>query len=440
MNILLRLLPTGTIVLTITTFASYAMGLLRDRVLAQSFGAGRELDAYAAAFLLPDFLFNFLIASGIAAAVVPILTDLFSKEQKKAQEYINTVIASAVAAMGVLSIFLILFSEQVSALVVPGFSPNDQALVAELLQVLAFSPLFFSISNALGAYLIARRSYFFYGLSPVLYNAGIIFGAIFFTPQFGILGVAYGTLVGALLHLSVRIIDSLRNGFFWQKSFSVKSHEFRHTIRLMIPKMFGHPVEMATFWVFTIFASTLASGSIAIIGLARNFQSVPVSLIGITLATTTFPLLASTLSQKNIPEFNRLFQKSFWLILLGSTAAALFIYAIREPLIALVFGGGAFTQEDIRITAYTLGFFTLSIPTESLSHLLSRAFYAAKNTLLPVLIGIISFAVTLASAWLLIDSLGIAALPVAFFLGSLIKLFLLHIFLPYLIKNFSRTE
>ncbi len=430
MKILLRLLPTGSIILSLTTLASYGAGLLRDRVLAQTFGAGRELDAYTAAFLLPDFLFNLLIAAGIAAAVVPIITDLLAKEKKHALVYLNSVITAGIATMGIVAVLLILFADSVSKLVVPGFAPQDQELVSSLLRILALSPLFFSISNALGAYLIVKRRYFFYGLSPIFYNFGIIFGALFLTPSFGIAGVAYGTLLGALLHLSTRLIDAFQNGFVFHQQLAFRTSEFKKTIHLMIPKMFGHPLELATFWGFTLFASHLAPGSIAIISFARNFQSVPVSLIGITLATTTFPLLASSLTAKNFTEFSHTLKKSFWLILGGSLAAALFIFLVREPLIALVFGGGAFTEANIKTTAFTLGFFTLSIPSESLSHLLARAFYATKNTITPVLIGVASFLVTIAGAWFLTPRLGISALPLAFFIGSLLKLFLLLLSLP----------
>lgn len=435
MKNILRFLPTGSIILSITTFASYGVGLLRDRVLAQTFGAGRELDSYLAAFLLPDFLFNFLIASGIAAAVVPIITDLLQKDTRAAQKYLSSVMSGAVAVMGVVSVFLLLFAGTMSTLIVPGFSPEEQNQVASLLRILAFSPLFFSISNALGAFLIVKRRYLFYGLSPIFYNFGIIAGAFFLAPAFGIMGVAYGTVFGASLHLLLRVFDAFQSGFQFQQSFSFKTTEFQTTIRLMIPKMFGHPVELATFWGFTVLASSLAPGSVTALNFARNFQSVPVSLIGITLATTTFPLLASALTTKNFSEFSRTLKRSLWLILLGSLSAALFIFIVREPLIALVFGGGAFTPEDIQKTALVLGFFTLAIPTESLAHLLARAFYATKNTLVPVLIGLVSFIITISVAWALLPVMGIAAIPFSFFIGSLTKLALLGVFFPFHLKK-----
>ena len=279
MKEILRFIPAGSAVLGITTLASYGMGLLRDRIFAQTFGASRVLDAYNAAFLLPDLLFNVLIASGIAAAFVPIFTDLFHSDRKRSYDYANSVISAAITTMAIAAVLLVIFAESVSVLVAPGFSPEERLMVAKILRILALSPILFGISNALGALLVAKRRFFFYGLSPILYNLGIIGGALFLSPQFGIIGVAIGTVIGAGLHLLTRIIDALLSGFKFEINFKFKTPEFKKTIQLMIPKMFGHPVELAMFWGFTVIASTLGAGSIAILSFARNFQSVPVSII-----------------------------------------------------------------------------------------------------------------------------------------------------------------
>lgn len=426
----LRFLPAGSIVLAITTLASYTAGLLRDRMFAQSFGASRELDAYNAAFLLPDLLFNIFIASGIAAAFVPIITDLLKSDRKRAAEYLGTVITGAMGTMAISALVIVIFAGQISMLVAPGFAPEDQLLVAKLLRYLALSPLIFSASNALGALLIVERRFLYYGLSPVLYNLGIILGTVFLSSRFGIMGAAWGTLLGALLHLSVRVFDVLRSGFELHWSFFPSRPEFKKTLALMLPKMFGHPVELATFWAFTVIASRLEPGSVAILNFARNFQSVPVSLIGITIATTTFPLLARAIADRTFASFRKTLKISLWLILGGSVFAAAITFLIREPLIRIVLGGGAFDQESVARTALVLGVFALAIPTESLSHLLARAFYATKNTLVPVVLSIGSLMVAIAAAASFTPRFGIVALPLAFFLASLAKLILLLFLLP----------
>lgn len=431
MKRLLAHLPTGSIVLTLTTFASYGAGLLRDRVFAHSFGASRSLDAYNAAFLLPDLLFNILIASGIAAAFVPIVTALLKQKPREAEEYVGTVITSATASMALSALLIILFATPVSALIAPGFSPADQALVAHLLRLLAFSPLFFSISNALGALLIVKQRFLTYGLSPLLYNIGIIAGTLVLAPTYGIYGAVWGTLLGATLHLAVRVVGVGRTHFRLKLAFFPRREEFRRTLRLMLPKMFGHPVELGTFWAFTIIASHLEAGSVAVLNFARNFESVPVSLIGITLATTTFPLLSTHYVEKDFRAFRQALMKSLWLIGVGSVGAAVLMFLIREPLIRLTLGGGAFNEGAIVRTATLLGVFTLAMPTESLVHLLARAFYATKNTLIPVLLSLLGLALSVGFGLLLSPRLGLEALPLSFFIASFVEVVLLLIFLLF---------
>lgn len=354
MKRVLKHIPKGSVVLAITTFASYLLGLARDHFFAQTFGATRALDAYNAAFLFPDLMFNILIASGIAAAFVPILTGLLQKGKAKADEYINSIITSATGTMLLMAVIIIALAEPISAFVAPGFDPQDRLLVVKIIRVLALSPIFFAASNAIGAMLVTKRRFLFYGLSPVLYNLGIIGGTLFLVPYFGIMGVAFGTLCGALLHLLARAADAWREGFRFKPTFSVRTPEFRKTIRLMIPKMFGHPIELATFWGFTAIASTLVPGSIAVISFARNFQSVPVSLIGITIATTSFPILAGAVSNREKDKFWTTLKRSFLIIGTLSLFAAILIYFIREPLIRILLGGGEFQSDDIQRTAAAL--------------------------------------------------------------------------------------
>jgi putative peptidoglycan lipid II flippase len=435
MKRLWKIIPAGSIVLAVTTLASYALGLVRDHTFARVFGATRSLDAYNAAFLIPDLLFNILVASGIAAAFVPVLSELLKFDSKKAEDYANSVITAATGSMVIAACAILIFAGPISALVAPGFNSIDRALVAKILRVLALSPIFFGASNALGSLLVTKRRFLFYGLSPVVYNLGIICGALFLAPKFGIMGVALGTLAGAFLHLSVRFYDSLRSGFNLKFAYNFKTVEFRQTLKLMLPKMFGHPVELATFWVFTAISSTLAPGSVAVMSFARNFESVPVSLIGITVATTSFPLLAMAMAEDQIIRFRKILINSFLLIFFASSAAAIFTFIIKTPLIRIALGGGAFTKTDIAKTAAVLGVFAFAIPLESSIQLLARAFYATKNTIIPVLCSLAGFIFTVGSAYLLVGRFDIIALPLGFFCGSLIELIVLAILISIRIRR-----
>lgn len=425
-----RYVPRGSVVLGVLTLGSYMLGLLRDRTFARTYGAGSELDAYNAAFLVPDFLFNLLVASGIAAAVVPLFTHLKHKSKQAAEQYTNAVLTGSVGVMVIVAAALWFFADGASHLVAPGLSSEAQGQVAQLMRILSLSPLLFAASNTLGAVLVAERRFLFYGLSPILYNVGIIAGTLFLAPRMGIVGAAIGTLIGAALHLLARVIDISWSG--WRLRFQTPWNvpATAQTVRLMLPKMLGHPVELATFWVFTALASHLAAGSIAILNFARNFQSVPVSIIGITLATTAFPALAHAAAKKSRRNFSETYWRTFATVGVSSALAGLLLWLIRRPLVAVLLGGGAFDRGDIKLTAATLGIFCLSVPTEALSHLAARSFYATQNTLTPVLFSMASLVVAGVSAYLLLPTLGLMALPLGFFLGSAVKLIGLTALLP----------
>lgn len=416
-----RYIPRGSFVLAGTTAASYTLGLLRDRILARSFGASTSLDSYNAAFLIPDFMFNLLVASGIAAAAVPLFTELYRRSHKDAYTYMNSLLASAVGVMMLVGVFLGIFASPLSFLVAPGLDEAGRLLVGTMMRILAVSSVLFAASNALGAMLVSQKRFLSYGLSPVVYNLGIIAGALYLAPQFGIVGVAYGTVLGALLHFTVRLLGAVRSGwaFHWTRR-PWGTAEMKRTFSLMVPKMVGHPVELVTFWVFTSLASLLAPGSITVLNFARNFQSVPVSLLGIAMSTAAFPLLAEAiLASKS--ELASLFRRLSGTILLASGLAAVVVYAIRYPLVSILLSGGAFDAQDISQTALVLGIFCLAIPTESLSHLFARAFYATQNTVIPVIWSVLSLVVSSTSAYFFIQTIGIAGLPLGFFLGSLTK-------------------
>lgn len=437
MNRLIKIIPAGSATLALTTLASYILGLLRDRTFAHIFGASRVLDAYNAAFLVPDLLFNFLIASGIAAAVVPIFSELHTRNKERADDYTNSILTAATGTMIITSFLIMIFAKQISYFVAPGFDEAGRKMVIDITRVLAISPILFGISNTIGAILIAKKRFLFYGLSPVFYNLGIICGTIFLSPYFGILGTAIGTVIGAAVHMSLRLFDGFRSGIKIRFNKNFNAPEFKKTLQLMWPKMFGHPVELVTFWGFTAIASGLGIGSVAVMNFARNFQSVPVSLIGITFSTTAFPVMAKAIAENSYDEFKKVLKNSFWLILGGSVMAAVIIFIIREPLIRFVLGGGNFTEEAIHRTAMTLGVFTLAMPTESLVHLLARAFYATKNTVIPVIMSVIGLFISVGGGYLLMPSLGILAIPIAFASASLVEVIFLLILLPHRLKKIS---
>lgn len=430
-------IPRGAAVLTITSFASYVMGLFRDRIFAQTFGAGEELDAYNASFIVPDLLLNVFVAGALSAAFIPVFSGLLAKgKREEADELAGSVLNSAFFLMAGLGIFVFIFAPFVVPFIAPGFSEENRLRFVQLLRIMVLSPIIFAVSNTLGGMLVGFRRFLSYGLSPVFYNLGIIGGALFLTPFLGIYGVALGTIGGALLHLAVRIVGVIQNGGFRYTTRIRLNDTFKVVLRLMVPKMFGHPVELVTFWGFTVIASGLGPGNITVLNFARNFQSVPVSLFGIAFATSILPVLSELAERRDFQEYRNQFFKTFRGIFVLALGSAVFILFFRTVIIRLFLGGGAFGEEDVRLTALALAAFTPAIITESLDHLLARSFYALKNTVIPVTMSILGLGIAVSGGWILSKEFGVLAFPLAFFAGSLVKMSILFLLLHRRVKLF----
>lgn len=424
-HLLDRFVPRGALLLSVLTFASYIMGLVRDRILTRTFGAGEELDAFNAAFVIPELSLGIVVASGVAAPFVPIFTGLRRENEPESQAFGQTILTLAVIAMGVVSVLLFVFAPLTVPIVASGFGPEQQQLYIELFRVMTLTPIIFAASMVLGEVLIADRRFLYYGLAPILYNAGLAFGALFLSPEFGIFGPAIGAVIGALLHLGIRIVGIRGTGFHIRARLSFAVAGLMDFFRLMLPKTASSPIEPLTFLFFTNVASTLVAGSITSVSLARNFQSVPVSLVGVAFSLAAFPLLSSAYASGDRGAFSRIVRMNTLSVGVLTVAATIGLIVIGELAIDVLLGGGLFDQEDVQRTALVLAVFAIAIPFESLGQLYSRAIYATRHTTLQVVASLVGFAVTIGATLLTVDALDIVAIPFGFAAGTIVRFVLL---------------
>jgi len=424
-----RFLPRGAPMLSVLIFGSYVMGLVRDRFFARTFGAGAELDAYNAAFVLPELLLDVLVEAGLAAPFIPIFMRLRAGEHdpEAADRFARSILGGAVAIMGVAAVVMFVFAEATTALIAPGFlaHPEQRQLYVMLFRVMLVTPILFAASLTLGQVLLAEQRFFWYGIAPLLYNGGIVIGTVAFSDSLGIFGPAIGAVIGAALHLGSRFIglwgSTFRVGLEWR----FRTPDVREFVRLMVPKMVSHPIEPLTFLFFTRVASTLADGSVTAVSFARNFQSVPVSLVGVAFALAVFPALSAAHATRDRAGFVRLVGSNLVGIGVITSAGAVGMAVIGEIAIRVLFGGGAFGERDVQLVAATLVAFTVSIPFESVSHLLSRAIYATRHTMLQVLASVAGLAITVVATLALLPATGIIAIPLGFAVGQAGKTVLL---------------
>lgn len=422
-----RAVPRSAVVLSVLTLGSYVMGLVRDRLLTRTFGAGAELDTFNAAFVIPELLFGVIIASGLAAPFVPIFTGLRRDAGDAAADaFGQTILTMAVVAMGVVAAILFLIAPLTADVVAPGFGPAQRELYVELFRIMCVTQVFFAGSMALGEVLVANRRFVFYGIAPLLYNLGIVVGTVALAGRLGILAPAIGAVLGSALHLCARVVGvRIGTSFPIRGRLAWRTRSIREFIRLMLPKTLSSPIEPITFLYFTSVASGLVAGSITTVNLARNFASVPVSLVGVAFAVAAFPRFAEAYAAGSRARFVAEVRRTTATVAALTVVAAIGLVVVGPLAIDVLLGGGRFDADDVARTALVLAGFALAVPFESLGHVLSRAIYATHHTILQVVATLIGFGITVLVTAELVDRIGVLAIPAGFAVGGGIRLALL---------------
>ncbi len=381
---------SAAVVLAVASLSSRILGLIRDRLLATRFGAGDKLDIYYAAFRLPDFIFSILIMGAISSALIPVFAEYFHKDRQKAWQLISGFLNLALIALILLSAVLAVFAPQLINLVVPGFEGQKRAMVILLTRIMFLSPVLLGISHIISGVLQYFHCFLVYSIAPIMYNIGIILGILIFVPQWGLVGLAWGVVLGAFLHLLIQIPTVIFTGFKWKPILNIYHRGVRKIIRLMAPRALGLAGFQINFLVITAIASTLASGSISVFNLANNLQCVPIGIFGIAFATAAFPGLVKSFTLRRKRLFSRDFSSTFSQILFLIIPISALFFLLRAQIVRVILGAGEFGWADTRLTAAALGIFSLSIFAQSLLPLISRAFYAFQNTKIPVIVSLAS--------------------------------------------------
>jgi putative peptidoglycan lipid II flippase len=418
---LARFLPQGAILLSVLTFASYGAGLVRDRIFARTYGAGPELDAYNAAFILPELALDVLVASGLAAPFVPVFTSLRREDAAAGIRFAQTVLTLVILVMGVACLVLLLLAPATIGLIAPGFDAENRERYLELFRLMLITPIVFAASIALGEILVAERRFLPYALAPILYNVGIVVGTVLLHDRIGIMAAAVGAVIGAFLHLGIRVVGMLRSSVPMRPRLDLRLPALREFLRLMVPKMLSHPIEPLTVLFFTNIATTLAAGSVTAVSFARNFQSVPVALFGVSISLAAFPALSAAWAAGDRSGFRRQVRTSATTITVLAVAAAVGLFVVGPLLIEVLLGGGKFDAQDVGVTAAVLAAFALAVPFDALGHLTARGLYATHNTVLPVLASLAGFAVTVTVTLALVQPVDILAIPLGFAAGTAVR-------------------
>ena len=429
---------SAAFVIMVAYAASGLLGLVRNRLLAATFFSGREaeLDVYFAAFVIPDTLFQLLVIGALSAAFIPV----FSHELKKGEEAASRLASAAITVITIAFLVFItiifLASKHFAFLIAPSLEPDKTVLLSQLLRIMLIAQIFFTLSGFLTAVIQSHQRFLIPALAPIAYNFGIITGIIVLTPSMGIFGAAIGVVIGSFLHLVIQIPLARKLGFRYRFSLDFRHPGVQEIRKLMPPRSLTLVIGQAERFIAVFIATALHAGSLTIFNFARQLYLLPVTLFGTAIGQASFPTLSAEIASEKREEFQKTVQSSLLQVLYLSLPAAVILLILRVPVVRIAFGARNFPWEATLLTGKTVALLSISIPTQSIVGVLTRAFYATHDTKTPLATGTISAITTAIISIVLtrVMGFGVVGLALALSLASLLQAISLLILLNRKVK------
>lgn len=372
-------------------FLSQILALVRDKLLAFNFGAGHDLDIYYAAFRIPDLIFVSIASMVSASVLVPFFIERFNRDEDKGKRFIDSIFTAFFLSIVVVSAITYFVMPELIAWLLPGFA-KDQSLSDLILasRILLLSPIFLGLSNFLSSITQMHKRFLVYALSPILYNVGIIIGIICLHPLFGIYGLVWGVVIGALLHMMIQIPFIIHKDSFPGLSLKISWSDISRVVLVSLPRTVTlSSNQLASFFLVSL-ASFMSGGSISVFSLAFNLQSVPLSIIGVSYSSAVFPTLSKFFVENNRKQFLQQMIDSARHIVFWSIPITILFIVLRAQIVRTIYGAGQFDWADTRLTAAVLAIFIVSVIGQSLILLFVRAYYAEGKTKRPLFVNVAS--------------------------------------------------
>lgn len=472
---------SGTLTIALFSIVSKILGLVRHTLIASQFGTGPIAESFYAAFRIPDFLYNALVLGALSTAFIPVFLDLFTNKkvsEKTAPQDMSpdsgeeSLVSPSVdytkrwkllqkfkqftttskdtphwdLANALLNTLLVLVFTSACVLwfitpaimpkLVPGFDAERLSLAITLTRIMLISPLLFAASNVLNSALQAFKRFTSFALAPVLYNSGIIIGIVILYPTMGSVGLAWGVILGAFLHLLVQMPGIIQLGFRWQLIFPWRAPGVKQVIRLILPRALALSANQINQIVNTLLASTLAAGSVAVFYNAYDIEVIPVSLFAVSIAVSSFPALGELYVQKKNKEFRETLATITSRVLLIMIPLTLFMILLRAQIVRLILGYGLYNWDATKKTLTVFGILSISLVAQGLIPIFARAFYAKEETKTPVAIGIGAIALNSILAVILTNRFELSGLAIAFSVSSMLHCAALAFVLEHRLKGF----
>jgi len=387
---------TATLLLMSTTFLSRIIGLVRVKYIAWLFGAGAQTDAYLAAFRLPDLMNYFLVGGAASITFVTILNRYRERGEEAEGERVLSIVLNVVGLVIIVAIpIAMVFAGTYIRATNPGFTAEQVRLSAGITRILLPGQLFFFAGGVLGATLLVRRQFLYQGLSGIVYNLGIILGGVLLARQMGIPALAVGATSGAFLGaFALNAWGARQNGVRYTFAIDLHHPGLKEWLRMTLPLMAGMTLPFLDDYIVGYFASH-GAGEITRLANAKQLFSAPMAVLAQAAGAASLPFFARLWAQERQYDFAVEVADSVSRVAALGLLVASGMIALSGPVVGLIFLGGRFSADDVHATAGYFAVYSVSLFLWSAQAIYARAFYAAGNTLVPMVAGTVITLVSL---------------------------------------------
>ena len=435
---------SAAIILAASTLVSALLGIFRDRLLngfyLDTYPTG--IDAYTAAFTIPDFMFFILTSGALAVSFIPVFNQRLMNGNKESAWRLSSSILNLMAFVTLIaSVLIMIFADPLIRYIVgPGLDESGTILAINMMRVIAINPFLMSISTVLSSIQQAVGRFVFFALAPAVYNVGILVGILGFTGginifgvqifEGGIMGVALGVVFGAILQVIVSLLGLFGLGFDYEFKIFWKNHGFKDVLRLLPARSLDQGIDYVNTIVTTNLSSRMGAGALRSFNQATSLHNMPVNLIGVAISTAFFPQLTEELGSGNEEKFNDTFRRALRTIIWISLPVSAIAFFARGYVVNFIKNGG---DQLISVILATL---ILEIFARSVFHIASRGFYAYQDTKTPFVVSIFAIGATilLSVVFYLLD-FGVEGLGWAQSIGAVLEIIILIFILQRRSKN-----
>ncbi|MEM8860452.1 MAG: murein biosynthesis integral membrane protein MurJ [Chloroflexota bacterium] len=391
-------------------------GLIRGRLVAGRFGASDEFDAFTAANQLPELFFVLIAGGALAAAFIPIYTDYLKSERlKEALQLTHSTMSLVIIVLGALAGLGAIFAHPISAILVPDFSPEKQRLTAELMQIILLQTMIFGVSGVISAFLNGNQHFALPALASVALDVGYIIGLFIFVDRLGlgVHGLAWGTVLGAIMHVAIQIPALVKHEFSYRPHLNWSLNGTQELLRMMGPRLLTlGTIQFADLFIVRL-TSGLPDGSTSAYFYGYFVMQLPETLFGTAIALVVFPTLAEMWNAGELETMKSTAMRTLAIIWTLTIPSAAGVILLGQPAIVLLLQGGAFGPETTAIVYGILIFFSLRIVSEASLEILARFLYAQHDTYRPMYAYFVWLAFQVGFAYLLVGPLGVRGLALA---------------------------